>query len=519
MVSPFRAGLLAGGVSLLVLLVGSAVSGQNGFLELVANGATVFVPLPVFDAILGLLGPLAKGLLFSLVALVVPIAGGLLAAILARIGWLDADAPVSTAFVAGGIALAVAELLVLPLFGQGLLGTGYQGDMLALQIPVVLAAIAYGSDLSGLIASAPAVEASSAGERSDEPAEARRSFLARSLAVIGGLSLVGSVAIVGTRVATAASKPTGGGTGKPLVDDWGVTARVTPIGEFYVVSKDLLPTSVDLPTWRLAVTGLVDAPGDLTLEDLATLPRVEGHRTLQCISNEVTRYGSLIGNQWWAGVRLRDLLDRVGVQAAATHVLWRAADGFHESLPLDVARDELTWLVSEMATPGMGLTAEHGFPLRVLIAGRYGMKQPKYLTGIELADHDQPGYWENRGWDQTAAVRTYSRIDEPATGATVAADSDVAVYGIASAGDRGIERVEVSTDDGATWADAELEPPTPETSDLTWRRWRATVRLPVGRAVLLARATDGDGNVQDATVRPSLPSGATGLHRVTIAAV
>jgi DMSO/TMAO reductase YedYZ molybdopterin-dependent catalytic subunit len=337
---------------------------------------------------------------------------------------------------------------------------------------------------------------------------------------VGGISLVASGLVVVSRVASAASKPLGAGAGSQLVDAFGVTPQITPLDDFYVVGKDLVPTAVDIAAWRLAISGMVDRPVEWTLDDLAGLPRVEGYRTLQCISNEVVRYGSLIGNQWWAGVRVRDVLDAVGVQAGARWVLWRSADGYTESLPLEVARDERTWLVSEMGSPGAALPREHGAPLRVLIAGRYGMKQPKYLTGIELAAEDRPGYWEQRGWDETAAVRTYSRIDSPVDGADVPAATPFRVYGIASAGDRGIARVEVSADDGATWTDAELATTGEGVGDLAWMRWRAELTVArAGRVVLVARSTDGAGNVQDAVPRPSLPSGATGLHRVTVLAI
>jgi len=537
-VGPGIAGGLAGGVALLVLLVGTAISGVNGFLELVANGATAFVPLAVFDALLEALGPLAKGLLFTLVAAAVPLAGGLLAIALARLGRLGRTAGPSAAALAGGIALLLAELVVLPVFGQGVLGTAYRGDALALQLPIVLAALAYGIVLVGLMREAGTVAAASTvatvagdgpgGAPAEPPTPAvapagefgRRSFLGRALVAIGGASLLASGAIVVSRVASAASKPLGSASGQSPVDDFGVTPQVTPLDDFYVIGKDLVPTAVDIAGWRLAISGLVDRPAEWTLDDLAGLPRVEGYRTLQCISNDVVRYGSLIGNQWWAGVRVRDVLDAVGARPEARWVLWRSADGYTESLPVDVARDEGTWLVSEMGEPGAALPKAHGFPLRVLVAGRYGMKQPKYLTGIELAAEDEAGYWERRGWDETAAVRTYSRIDSPVESDDVPVGQAFRVYGIASAGDRGIARVEVSSDDGATWLDAELEPARPEASDLTWRRWRAEVTLPTAaRAVLVARATDGAGNVQDAVVRSSLPSGATGLHRVTVTAV
>ena len=134
-----------------------------------------------------------------------------------------------------------------------------------------------------------------------------------------------------------------------------------------------------------------------------------------------------------------------------------AADGYTESLPLEVALDPETWLAYEMG--GAPLTVEHGFPLRVLIAGRYGMKQPKSLTGIGLAAEDEPGFWQRRGWDRDAFVRTMSRIDLPRDGDSVPGGRPLDVYGIASSGDRGIARVEVSSDGGSSWVDADIEPP------------------------------------------------------------
>ncbi len=519
-IGPGWAGFLAGCVALFVLLLGTVANGANGFLELVANGTTAYVPLPIFDAILQALGPLAKGLLFVGVSLAVPAAGALLALALARWGGLDRRSGLWMVLEATGWSFLAAESIALPIFGQGFFGTSYAGDLLALQVPILLAALTYGVVLVGIVRGiAPAAGSANIGAASTAtPGDLdRRSFIGRGLAVLGGVSLVASGAVVASRVATAAGKPYGSGP-VPEGDAWGPTPQVTPLNRFYVVGKDLVPTSVDVASWSLSISGLVTAPLTWTLADLAKLPRVEGYRTLQCISNEVVSYGQLISNQWWGGVRMRDVLDAVGVQPTATYVLWRSADGYTESLPIDVARDERTWLVSEMASAGTPLPTDHGFPLRVLIAGRYGMKQPKYLVGIELADHDEQGYWEQRGWDEQAVVRTYSRIDAPRLGADVVAGQPFTVYGIASAGDRGIGKVELSIDDGATWADAELEPTTAGASDLTWRRWRSTVTVPAGRVTLVARATDGQGGIQDDVPRPTLPSGATGLHRVQIVA-
>ena len=99
-------------------------------------------------------------------------------------------------------------------------------------------------------------------------------------------------------------------------------------------------------------------------------------------------------------MRVSDLLDRVGVQPAASWVLWQADDGFTESLPIEVARHPDTWIAYLMGD--QPLTPEHGFPARVLIPGRFGMKQPKWVRRMQLADHEEAGYWVQRGWDQEA---------------------------------------------------------------------------------------------------------------------
>jgi hypothetical protein len=275
---------------------------------------------------------------------------------------------------------------------------------------------------------------------------------------------------------------------------------------------------VDEGEWRLKVDGLVDRPHEYTLDELRRLPSEVGHRTLECISFEIVRGDDLIGNQSWRGVPVSTLLDTAGVQEGASWVLWEAADGFTESIPLDVARRPDTWIAYEMG--GAPLTTAHGFPARVFISGRFGMKQPKWLTRMRLADHDEPGYWEQRGWDDQAVVRVMSRIDHPQGGATVPVGQPFTVYGIANSGDRGIARVELSADEGATWLAAELESVAqPPLGPLTWVRWRVPVTLPAaGPRRLVVRATDGIGQVQEERERPALPSGSTGWHAVRVVA-
>ena len=522
MIAPGRAagaGLLAASVTLLVLLLAPLVLNADGFLEAVHNGVTKYFPTGLLDLGIGTFGPYAKGLLFVGVCAGVLGAGALTGWLLARYAGLGMGGPIYETVFVSGLTFLLAEVVVLPVFQVGLFGSDFRGPVLPLHAPLAIGCVAFGVMLTARVRrpTAARVDAETSPARSG--LFGRRAFLGRAVAILGFGALGGSGLTVAARVIAAGSTNQVARGASPS-DGFGPTPAITPLDHFYVVAKDVFPLAVDVSAWRLQVSGLVDRPLSLSLDQIRAMPAVEGYRTFQCISSRVTTYDQLIGNQRFAGVRVVDVLTAAGVRPSATFVLWRAADGYTESLPLAVARDPRTWLAYEMGPAGTLLRPEHGAPLRVIIAGRYGMKQPKFLTGIELADHDEDGYWEQRGWDKTAAVRVYSRIDQPGDQDQVRANLPFAMYGIANAGDRGISRVEVSADDGQTWQAAELETGDPAVSALTWVRWRAlSVAVPrVGAATLAVRATDGQGNVQDAEPRPPLPSGATGYHRVPIVA-
>jgi DMSO/TMAO reductase YedYZ molybdopterin-dependent catalytic subunit len=170
-----------------------------------------------------------------------------------------------------------------------------------------------------------------------------------------------------------------------------------------------------------------------------------------------------------------------------------------------------TFLAYEMN--GQELPNSHGFPLRAVIPGYYGMKQPKWLTEIEVVADDYQGYWEERGWADEAVVKTLSRIDVPAHRAQVPV-SGAPIGGIAFAGDRGIRQVEFSLDGGKTWQEATLKP---ALSPYTWTLWAAELALPnSGEYLLAVRATDGQGIVQDERVSEPLPDGVSGYHKLRI---
>lgn len=292
----------------------------------------------------------------------------------------------------------------------------------------------------------------------------------------------------------------------------GLTPEVTSAEDHYVVDINLFKPSVEAGGWTLKVHGLVERPLELTFTELQErFEVVEEHAVLTCVSNEVG--GDLVGHSVWGGVRLADVLAAAGVQQGALDVVARGADGYADSITLEVAqRPDVIVAVSQNGEP---LTQEHGFPCRLRVPPIYGMKNVKWLQEIEVVGIDFRGYWQaGDGWSDSAIVRTQSRIDVAGDERRAVVGRPTWIAGIAWAGDRGIARVEVSTDAGRTWHDAELRAPI---GPLSWRQWayRWTPERP-GSALVMVRATDGDGETQTERRAPPHPAGATGYHSVIV---
>ena len=257
----------------------------------------------------------------------------------------------------------------------------------------------------------------------------------------------------------------------------GTRAEFTPIEKFYRIDTDTRAPSIDGDRWRLAIGGLVDRALVLTLADLHALEPMHQFATLCCISNPPG--GDLISTTRWTGVSLQRLLPRLGLVPSATHLKITSADGFFETIALDTIRADARAMLA-YAWDGVALPLEHGFPLRLYVPDLYGMKQPKWIVGIEAISRWEPGYWVSRGWDKEGHVLTIADID------AVVRHGDVAeVGGMAYAGSRGVSKVEVRGDDGQ-WHEARLREPL---SDTTWVMWR--VELPVSvryvaRAVVIS---------------------------------
>jgi DMSO/TMAO reductase YedYZ molybdopterin-dependent catalytic subunit len=293
----------------------------------------------------------------------------------------------------------------------------------------------------------------------------------------------------------------------------GTRPEFTPLKDHYRIDINTVPPTINEADWRLRVGGLVESPLALTLDDLRNkYPPLDQFITLACISNPVA--GDLTSTQRWTGVSLQRLLPDLRLRPAATHLKLSSADGFFEIVPLETIRaDERVMLT--YAWDGVPLPEKHGFPLRVYIPNLYGMKQPKWITSVEVIDRWEPGYWVGRGWDREARMKATSVIDTVAVDMMIAQADErtlIPVGGIAHAGARGVSKVEVQVD-GGEWREARLREPL---SGLTWVVWRYDWPFQPGSHTFTVRCYDGDGASQVAEESAPHPDGASGLHGKSI---
>jgi len=283
-----------------------------------------------------------------------------------------------------------------------------------------------------------------------------------------------------------------------------ISPVLTETDDFYHVSKNLIDPTVSADGWKLKITGMVNTPLELTYDEVVNMASLQKITTLSCISN--TLNGDLAGTAQWTGLPLKEVLDKAGIKDGAIDAIFKGADDYEDSIPLKWAIDPDTTLVVGMN--GEPLRDDHGYPARMIVPGIYGMKNVKWLQEIEIVGEDFLGYWQTRGWSDTAENQIWGRIDEP--GGSIESGPAIAT-GLASAGDRDISRVEVSLDDGESWADATLEPSL--NPPFTWVRWAFPFEATPGKVKMKMRATDGTGAVMDEKERSPLPDGATGWPR------
>jgi DMSO/TMAO reductase YedYZ molybdopterin-dependent catalytic subunit len=304
-----------------------------------------------------------------------------------------------------------------------------------------------------------------------------------------------------------------------------LTSWITPVPLFYVRSHFYTPT-IDAARWALRVDGEVERPLTLTLDALRAMPSRTVVATLECAGNGRAYFEppvagvqwerGAVGNARWTGVRLGDVLARAGVNAAGRFIWMDGADvglgkapDFVRQLPIAKAIDTDTLLAYEMN--GQPLPVEHGFPVRALVPGWEGAYSVKWLAGLHVSDREHPGAFVQSGYryprrpvapgaavsvadtEPLTGLTVKSLITSHASGAMVPAGA-VRIAGFAWAGEAEIRRVEISTDSGATWAEARLGS---DRAPYAWRAFEYTwPSAQPGSRLVLSRATDTRGRVQ-----------------------
>ncbi len=303
----------------------------------------------------------------------------------------------------------------------------------------------------------------------------------------------------------------------PLVD-----AEVTPTFIFYRIDINTVVPTVNADDWNLTIKGLVDNPVVINYAGFRSMNSVEEFATLTCISNKIG--GNLVGTALWKGVRLRDILSRAGVQSSVKYIVFRCSDGYDVGIPLEKGMMDSTILAYDMNNSP--LTSEHGYPVRAIVPGFYGMMNPKWITEIELVDKTYEGFWQRKGWTNNGIKNIYSTIVIPGNqpvndnfpnlvpNSSFLNGKNIPVAGIAFAGDRGISKVEVSVDGGTTWKTAIVKDPL---SQYTWVLWTSGfTAVDKGDYKIIVRATDKTGQVQTSELEQPFPNGAGGYNQLDI---
>jgi DMSO/TMAO reductase YedYZ molybdopterin-dependent catalytic subunit len=295
----------------------------------------------------------------------------------------------------------------------------------------------------------------------------------------------------------------------------GMEPLITPAKSFYLIDTALISPRIDVSSWKLSVKGAVDNPIELSYTELLDMPTREADITLCCVSNVVG--GGLVSNGRWTGVLLSEVLAEAGVSPekitrSNMQLVGRSVDGFTTGFRTQIALDGREALLA-FGLNGSELPLKHGYPARLVVPGLYGyVSATKWITEIELTNWDFDAYWIQRTWAKEGPIKTQSRIDTVEDGAQLS-PGHIPIGGIAWAPQRGIERVEVTTDGGKSWKEARLA------SQLdvdTWRHYLYDWEAKAGEYILQVRATDGEGETQTKRRTPPHPSGATGYHTLSV---
>lgn len=307
---------------------------------------------------------------------------------------------------------------------------------------------------------------------------------------------------------------------------------LTPNADFFIRNHFKTPT-INEQKWTLEIAGAVTNPIKLSYSDLLLASSVRRPLTTECAGN--LSGGAGVSTAIWSGLPLADLLKQASIQAKATTIIFHGADGgdaegmppgthYARAIPVDKALDDSTLLAYEMN--GSALPPEHGFPLRALVSGWYGMDSVKWLTRIEVSQEPFQGYFQQQHYVALKAngdrqiitrMRVNSKFLRPSDAEEIHAKT-YQIEGVAWAGEAKIAKVELRFDQSGPWQPTELaQSPTP----MVWTPWTFPWKIPQPRLYKIeVRATDDQGNTQPLSRDPDRKDDyeLNTPHRITVTA-
>ncbi|MGI8899195.1 MAG: molybdopterin-dependent oxidoreductase [Pyrinomonadaceae bacterium] len=401
-----------------------------------------------------------------------------------------------------GLLWIVSLILLWPVLGTSYVGLPPAKGTLANSFGLLIAYALYGLSLVLLYPTALSREASD-GKVSEREPIGRRAVLMTGVGAVFGVAVGGIL----HRLYKLASFSYDGTRYKGAD-----VQAITPNDRFYVVTKNVIDPDVARSVWRLDITGLVERPRTYSFEDLAALAAAMQETTLRCISNQVG--DGLMSNASWKGVPMSTVIEAAGPKQGVVEVRLHGVDNYTDTFSIEKALEPTTLIAYQMN--GEMIPQRHGFPVRVIVPGLFGEKNVKWVTRIELVDHDAKGFYEQQGWGPNFVVPTTARFDVPDDKQKIKlakASPGIPLRGVAHAGNRGVSRVEVTLDDGKSWNETKLDH---AQSPLAWVLWNYDWRpTQAGEYKLAVRAIDGKGELQTEKERGTAPEGATGYHKIT----
>jgi DMSO/TMAO reductase YedYZ molybdopterin-dependent catalytic subunit len=500
------AGLLAGIVMTAAMLLLAAL-GVATPLVIIGDRLSVFIPPGPFLSLMGKVGgynhlkQLGVGSTIAGQLLVAAI-GGAIFGLLARRNPARASA-VWTMPIFVVLPLVAFAVALWPVLGTSYVGLPVEAARLVTLVGFALCVFLFERTL---FASLQFLTTRKLGKQQYEftPAIGRRAFVLSAI----GIAIAGGGIALARKLYRAATFSYDGTQYKGRIVE-----PITPNELFYCVTKNIVDPRVNVDLWHLEVNGLVQNRATWRFQDLVGFPAREQQTTLMCISNGLD--AGLISNAIWKGIPLRDLLDQAVPLSNAARVRLHGVDNYTDTIPLEKAMKPTTLLAYDMN--GVRLPHRHGFPLRVIVPGYFGEKHVKWLTRIELTDANAKGFYETQGWGPDFTAPTRSRIDVPDHESQFSIgelQQPIELKGVAYGGDRGISRVELSFDDSKSWRDAEIYY---SGGDLAWSLWKTEWKPDAtGDYVLVIRATDGEGDVQEWEEDRGWFSGVTGFHKIVV---